>query len=403
MVNRPGASVSIVCVFNDVAVRKRCLDRSIEALEAEAADVEYLPIDNVTGSYPSAGAALNHGISQVGNDVVVFVHQDVFLHSLTALKEAAALMEPGGFGVLGAVGIRQDGRIVGYIRDRVVLLGEQAVESADVDSLDEVLFMAPRAQLLSNPLTEHPDMAWHGYAVEYGLRVRRQGLRVGVADIPLTHNSLTVNLARLDTAHRAIGAEYHDMLPVRTTCGAITESTVTQDSHVLFPAHRWRYRWLRESLVVQGGLKAAGRRPAVLADIRLDIDAVIERAPDQRIDIINRSGPRFAGGDGSSLDLVRGTTAITVSAVGIAEIPPAITGRPAKSWLLVTNLSRDDLQLLRSALPDDQGVLGFHTGIGFWLLLGPTAADLPVQWRSPQATPLGVRTLPEVEARGAVA
>ena len=394
MANRPGASVSIVCVFNDVAVRQRCLDRSLEALKAEAADVEYLPVDNVTGSYPSAGAALNHGVSRVGNDVVVFVHQDVFLHSLTAIKEAAALMGPGGFGVLGAVGIRQDGGIVGYIRDRVVLLGEQAVEPADVDSLDEVLFMAPRSQLLSHPLTEHADMAWHGYAVEYGLRVRRQGLRIGVADIPLTHNSLTVNLARLDAAHRAIGAEYHEMLPVRTTCGVITESTARPDNHGFFPAHRWRYRWLRESLVVQGGLKAAGRRPAVLADIRIDIDTVIERAPGQRIGIINRSGPRFAAGDGSSLDLVRGPATVTVSAADIAEIPSAITSRPEGSWLLVTNLSRDDLQLLRPALPDGQGVLGFHTGIRFWLLLGPEGADLPMQWRSPQATPLAVRALP---------
>ena len=166
----------------------------------------------MTGTYPSAGAALNHGVSRAANDVVVFVHQDVLLHSLTAIKEAAALMRPGGFGVLGAAGIRREGQIVGYIRDRVVLLGEQALDPVDVDSLDEVLFMAPRSQLLRDRLTENADMAWHGYAVEYGLRVRRQGLRVGVIDIPLTHNSLTVNLARLDAAHMAIGAEYQEML-----------------------------------------------------------------------------------------------------------------------------------------------------------------------------------------------
>jgi hypothetical protein len=29
-------------------------------------------------------------------------------------------------------------------------------------------------------------MAWHAYAVEHGLRVRRLGLRVGVTDIPLS-------------------------------------------------------------------------------------------------------------------------------------------------------------------------------------------------------------------------
>jgi hypothetical protein len=67
------------------------------------------------------------------NDLVVFVHQDVFPHSLAAVIRAAGQTRVGGLGVLGAVG------------------------------------------------------------------VRRLGLR-GVTDIPLTHNSLTANLARLDAS-----------------------------------------------------------------------------------------------------------------------------------------------------------------------------------------------------------
>ena len=52
--------------------------------------VEFLPVDNVDGRYRSAGAALNHGASMARNDVVVFVHQDVFLHSLAAVIRAAS-------------------------------------------------------------------------------------------------------------------------------------------------------------------------------------------------------------------------------------------------------------------------------------------------------------------------
>ena len=101
----PYASVSIVCVYNNLAVRQQCLDRSIQALSSEASDVEYLPIENVNGTYPSAGAALNQGVTLAKNEVVIFVHQDVFLHSLTALKRAAGQMQEGGFGVLGANGV----------------------------------------------------------------------------------------------------------------------------------------------------------------------------------------------------------------------------------------------------------------------------------------------------------
>lgn len=125
-VSAPYASVSIVCVYNDAAVREKCLDRSIQTLCDEASDVEYLPVDNVNGTYPSAGAALNHGVSLARNDAVVFVHQDVFMHSLAALKRAAGQMGTGGFGLLGAVGIRSDGQIVGQVRDRVVLLERQS-------------------------------------------------------------------------------------------------------------------------------------------------------------------------------------------------------------------------------------------------------------------------------------
>ena len=88
------------------------------------------------------------------------------------------------------------------MRDRVVLLGETAREPTDVDSLDELLFMVPRRLVQREPVSESPELAWHAYAVEYGLRARSLGLRVCAVDIPLTHNSLTMNLDRLDVANR---------------------------------------------------------------------------------------------------------------------------------------------------------------------------------------------------------
>jgi len=390
--NTPAASVSIVCVYNNLAVRQECLDRSITALAGEASSVEYLPIDNVDGAYPSAGAALNHGASLAQNDVVVFVHQDVFLHSLTALKQAAALVQDPAarFGLLGAVGISPDGRIVGRVRDRVVLLGDTVTGPAEVDSVDEVLFLAPRAQLLREPLTESSDMAWHAYAIEYGMRMRRLGLRTGVADIPLTHNSLSINVDKLDVAHRAVAARYDDLMPVRTTCGVITRKTAKANGGRWFPAHRWRYRWLRESLALHG----TGWTPSVLADIRHDVDGVIDRSPGRQLHIINSSeGSRFADDMPSPLELTRRDGSVVIASAANAGVRQALANQRPGSWLLLTNLSKTDLKSLKSRLPATPGVLGFHTGIGFWLLLGAPLADLPPHWRSKRATPLGLRTL----------
>ena len=95
--------VSVVCVFNDAHVRERCLDRSIDLLRVEAPDVDYIPVDNVHGQFASAGRALNEGARQARHEVVVFAHQDVFLHSLVALERAAALLVTDArLGMLGA-------------------------------------------------------------------------------------------------------------------------------------------------------------------------------------------------------------------------------------------------------------------------------------------------------------
>jgi hypothetical protein len=323
--------------------------------------------------------------------VVVFVHQDVFLHSLAAVIRAAGQLQVGGLGVLGAVGVHTDGRIAGRIRDRAVLVGVPVQQPADVDSVDELLFMVPRPLVLRHPLTESPDMAWHAYAVEYGLRVRRLGLRVVVTDIPLTHNSLTANLARLDVAHAAVAARYPEMLPVRTTCGVITGQTARSSSGGWLGSQRWRYSWLRESVIVRRTCRITGA-PIVLADIRRDVDKIIERAPGRRLRIVNCSREaRFMGSDEGPLELRRRNGRIVVDARQISDIPAALAADPPGSWLLLTNMPQEDLGHIGARWPSNRQVVGFHTGIGFWILLGAAAADIPPHWRSERSVPLGVR------------
>ena len=87
----------------------------------------------------------------------------------------------------------------------MVLLGDTVTGPAEVDSVDEVLFLAPREQLLRRAADrgQRPGMAFLRDRIRPA-NEGRLGLRTGVADIPLTHNSLSVNVDRLDVAHRAI-------------------------------------------------------------------------------------------------------------------------------------------------------------------------------------------------------
>ena len=383
------APVSIVTVFNDAEVRQACLDRSLEAHSVEAPNTEYLPVDNVGGAFASAGAALNHGAARARHDYVAFVHQDVYLHSLTALEEAAGrLADDDGIGLLGAVGVTRDGRFVGRVRDRIFLACAPAREPTTVDSIDELLFLVPRRLLEREPLTEDPELAWHAYAVEYGLRVRARGGRVCAVDIPVTHNSLTVNLDRLELAYAAVAAKYPASMPVFTPQGKVPRGRKRTGG---LSAHRWRYRWLLESIRAQRSRRAMGAAPWVLADVRLDIDDVLARMPsDVPLLVVNVDAHGdFIDERPGPLALTRAGRPIRFTSATRGEVPPAIEAA-GDGPVLVTNLGLDDVRALAGRLAARRPVMGLWTSLGYWALLGAPRSALPASWRVRRATPLGM-------------
>ncbi len=385
--------MTVVCVYNDPVVRERCLDRSIEVLRDEAPDTEYIPVDNTGHAFPTAGAALNHGASRASNDYVVFVHQDVYLHSLVALETAAGILAgDSGFGVLGPFGFDANGAPAGHIRDRIVLIGEALREPREVDSLDEVLFMTSKDLVMREPLTQEPDMAWHAYAVEYGLRVRRHGLRPGVADIPLTHNSLTINLDRLDVAHRAVARAHPDLLPVHTTCGTVRAEDPAERK-LLFPSQRWRYRWAKGSVAAHATRRAAGGSPVVLGDLRLDIDEVIAGL-DVPLHIFNHDpAGTWTEGRPVPLPLMRRDQPVTFTSGSLQDLRTFIEGSPAGEPLLLTNLGTDDVKAVAPLFRARPTVAGLHDDFGTWVLVGSDLVTVPAHWAARPATPLGMPAL----------
>jgi hypothetical protein len=388
------APVSIVCVFNDPEIRRLCLDRSIEEHRRDG-EIEYVPVDNVEGRFATAGTALNHGASLARHEHLVFAHQDVYLHSPAALQAAAGVLAADeGIGLLGATGVTASGELLGRIRDRVMLTGQPAPRPRDVDSLDEVLFLVPRRLLCRHPLSEARELGWHAYAVEYGLRARSLGLRVCALDLPLTHNSPTVNNDRLDVAYRAVAATYPEALPVRTTCGVVSASARARPGPGLLRSQRWRYRWLRESAAIHSARRAVGGGRCLLGDIRFEIDEVLAADPGSPLLVANldreplsaseRPGPVALERRGRSLQFTSGS---------MPELIGQVVARPSGASVLLTNLGHANLRALSPHLPRGPRLLGYRREIGFWLLLGAAAIARPQQWRSPQARPLGMPAL----------
>jgi hypothetical protein len=102
-------------------VRRQCLDRSIKKYSGDV-DIDYVPVNNTTHAFASAGAALNHGAQKARHDLVVFVHQDVYLHSIDRLFVSGAAFNNGTWGLLGANGITSQSESVGCLRDRTQLI-----------------------------------------------------------------------------------------------------------------------------------------------------------------------------------------------------------------------------------------------------------------------------------------
>jgi hypothetical protein len=387
----PRCPLSIICVFNDAPVREQCLDSSIERHRSEVDDLDYVVVDNREGAFPSAGAAFNAGASRARNEYLVFVHQDVVLHSLTALERAARFLEADhGIGLLGAFGVERGGRLVGRVRDRVVLIGERTDRPVDVDSIDEVLFIVPRRVFDRERLSETPEFAWHAYAVEYGLRLRRNGLRVCSVDVPLTHNSLSINIANIEAAYAELARAYPGALPVRTPSRTISRSALARRLARLSPRHGWRVRWLRESVAAHVGRRALKGARCVLGDIRWCVDDLLAGGADPLLIVNLDREEAFVDDRPDPLVLKRLEHELRVTSGGLQQTIAAIRTAPAGASVLVSGLRVRDLPALAPHVSNGRPLLGFRREVGYWLLVGPSVRHVTARLRAQRSTPFGM-------------
>ena len=386
----PRPSVSLICVFNDAGVREQCLDRSIERHRSEVEDLDYVQVDNRDGAFRSAGAAYNFGAARARHDHLVFVHQDVVLHSLAALERAAAALDADHeIGLAGALGVRRRGQLVGRIRDRVVLLGERPDGPVDVDAVDEMLFVVPRRAFQREQLSEAPAFAWHAYAVDYGLRLRRDGLRVCAVDVPLTHNSFSVNTEELFTAYAELRRVYPEALPIRTPSRTVRRWPLTDARDGAIVRHAWRARWLHESAAMHAGRRIVKGARCVLGDIRWLIDQVLDGGSDPLLVVnLDRAGT-FVEDRPNPLVLTRLGRELRMTS-GDAEHAVVALQRAGNANVLATGLRLADLRAVAPHLRASCPLLGYRREIGYWLLVGPSVGDVAARLRTQRSTPAGM-------------
>jgi Glycosyltransferase like family/Methyltransferase domain len=187
----------------------------------------------------SAAEGLNAGIEKASGDLVVLVHQDVYLpmgwpqrlwHQWQLARGQGG--EIGAAGVFGVKSRRVPFDAIGHVlhSDRMLYSGELP---ADVDGLDELLMVLPR----STPLRFDPSLGWHLYGTDLALEAHSRGLRVVVLDAPCHHNTLTARVPVLyRDSERVLARKWRTMLPIHTNLSSIGSWLVEEGEQTIRPA-----------------------------------------------------------------------------------------------------------------------------------------------------------------------
>ena len=214
--------IAVVVAVNDEETLSRNLLRSQILQDGRASFRAYR-------GCRSASEAYNRGLDQTEEEIVVFVHQDVYLPqaweaSLRSAINALSRRDPD-WAVIGAVGSKEDGAIVGRCWSSGLgrVIGTALDEPTEITCVDELLIVLRRA----SGLRFDSDLpVFHLYGADIVLTALANNLRSYVADLPVIHNSRPVKGlgGAYALAHDFMRRKWAALLPVPTLIVPLTRS-----------------------------------------------------------------------------------------------------------------------------------------------------------------------------------
>lgn len=203
--------------------------------------------------YSSASLAYSDAMTLARHDLLMFVHQDVYLPGnwldhLFLILDYLDVVDPD-WGILGCYGRRSD-RVHGLGRVHTTGCGWHGIPLSFpvvVDTLDEIVLIFRKSSgLRFDPALPH----FHLYGTDLCLSARSLGRQAWVIPLPCIHN--TDELIELPqefySCYDYIKFKWRQYLPIHTPCSRI--SFFNED--IMFRKLRSWYRFMRgKSLVAQ--------------------------------------------------------------------------------------------------------------------------------------------------------
>jgi hypothetical protein len=204
--------------------------------------------------YSSAALAYNSALDLSTNEIVAFVHQDVFLPEgwiadVTSALESLEATDPA-WGVIGACGITEDRSRLGYLfTPGEGVIGQPSFSPARVRVLDElVLIMRKSSGLMFDPQLP----GFHFYGTDLCLQAAARGLNSYAISAFCIHNSCQYfeYPPEFYTSYRYVKRRWQNSLPIHTPC--ISASRFDRDM--------WKRRVKRAIAFVSGRSLQRGPR-----------------------------------------------------------------------------------------------------------------------------------------------
>jgi glycosyltransferase involved in cell wall biosynthesis len=230
---------TICSAVNDNDVLQSCLLSSPELSGAGEIIIER--------GHASASQAYNAAIDRAQNDIVILVHQDIYLPRgwFQQLEGAINNLAKSGseWGILGVYGVTSGGVYHGhlYCNAGETVLGHSFKVPVEVDSLDEVVLILKK----SSGLRFDPAMkGFHFYAADICLSARLRGLKNYAIPAFCFHNANGYGMFPRSfwEGYFYVRNKWKSSLPIKTPCTEITRSLWP-----FFIGVVWRFFWLKKS------------------------------------------------------------------------------------------------------------------------------------------------------------
>lgn len=187
--------LSIIIVWNKEAL----LSEAKEYLEKQTfKDFELIALDNHERRFASAAAALNYGAENAEGDVLVFMHQDIFLWDEAALAKIYDFVCTHRDCIVGAAGVaKTDGKIYFDMCENktkmirrgtsIKATGSDYIEAV---TLDECIFAMSKEKWQKLRFDENVCSDWHMYGVDICYENIIGGGQNFILSLDICHDSL---------------------------------------------------------------------------------------------------------------------------------------------------------------------------------------------------------------------